>query len=96
MTIGLLQIALSSLDDRSRVKLIAQALIAVRRKRIIQVVDLLYVIRAQAVSLDDGAYKILERAELEAKTRIEQARVVTAANIATSVRMASDELEEVD
>jgi len=50
----------------------------------------------QAVSVDDEANQILEKAELEAKTRIEQARIVAAANIAASVRMAAGELEEAD
>lgn len=52
--------------------------------------------QTQAVSLDDESHQILERAELEAKTRIEQARIVAAANIAASVRVASNELQEAD
>jgi uncharacterized membrane protein len=51
MTIGPLQIALILLDDRSRSKPISQALMAVRRKGIIRVVDMLYVIRDQEGNL---------------------------------------------
>ena len=52
--------------------------------------------QAQAITLDDEAQKILENAEAEAKARIEQARIVAAANITASVRMASEELQEAD
>jgi len=59
MTIGPLHIALILLDDRSHVKLIAQSLMAVRRKGIIRVVDLLYVIRDQ-----DGNLQSKETSDL--------------------------------
>ena len=50
----------------------------------------------QAAALDDEAHQTLNKAVTEAQARIEQARVVAAANIAASVRVASEELQEAD
>jgi hypothetical protein len=52
--------------------------------------------QTQAVAVDDEANQILEKAEAEAKARVGQARIVAAANIAASVRLASEELEQAD
>jgi uncharacterized membrane protein len=65
-------------------------------EKLVEAEKILAEAQTQAGSLDDEAQQILEKAEAEAKARIEQARIVAAANIAASVRMASEELEEAD
>jgi uncharacterized membrane protein len=64
--------------------------------RIAEAEKILAEAQTQAISLNDESQQILDRAEAEAISRIEQARIVAAANIAASVRMASGELEEAD